>query len=96
MHRSRAGKLRCLQVSLGDDIRHSLHGLGRIPGFMAVVLLILALVGMLVNRFSEIRPLDFSSFVAAVAVFPLAALCACRLPARRTMRVDANIALRHE
>jgi putative ABC transport system permease protein len=72
------------------------YGLGRSPGFAAVALLLFALVGMLANGFFGARPLDFSSFVVAAAMLTLAALDACWLPARRAMRVDPIIALRHE
>jgi putative ABC transport system permease protein len=56
----------------------------------------LALGRLLSSLLFEVSPFDLLSFVVAVAVLALAALGACWLPARRAMRIDPIIALRHE
>jgi len=44
----------------------------------------------------EVRPHDAAAFTAGVVLLAAAAFLACWLPARRAMRVDPAIALRHE
>jgi ABC-type lipoprotein release transport system permease subunit len=43
-----------------------------------------------------VRPADPATFAAVIVVLLLVALAACCIPARRAMRVDPMVALRHE
>ena len=79
-----------LRLVMGEGM--ALAGVGAAIGLGAA----LALGRVLSSQLYEVSPIDLASFVVAVAVLAFAALGACWLPARRAMRVDPIIALRHE
>lgn len=56
----------------------------------------LALAQLLRDLLFEIQPGDPATFVAVALVLSLVALAACYMPARRAMRVDPIVTLRHE
>jgi ABC-type lipoprotein release transport system permease subunit len=43
-----------------------------------------------------VQPTDVATFISVAILLFTAALAACYLPARRAMRVDPTVALRHE
>jgi putative ABC transport system permease protein len=56
----------------------------------------LALTRFLRNLLFEVQPTDVATFISVAILLFTAALAACYLPARRAMRVDPTVALRHE
>ncbi|HEV2387016.1 MAG TPA: ABC transporter permease [Candidatus Acidoferrales bacterium] len=79
-----------LRLVLGEGM--ALAGIGAVLGAAASF----GLARLLASQLFEVGPMDFPSFVVAVAVLATAALAACWLPARRAMQVNPVIALRHE
>jgi putative ABC transport system permease protein len=56
----------------------------------------LALSRFLRNLLFEVQPTDPAIFLEVAALLFVVALAACGIPARRAMRVDPTVALRHE
>ena len=75
---------------VGEGLR--LTGIGGLVGVAAALLLTRLLSGLLYG----VSPTDPSTFGAALVVLALVAVAACYVPARRAMRADPMIALRHD
>jgi putative ABC transport system permease protein len=56
----------------------------------------LGVTRLLKSMLYEIKPTDPLTLVIVAAVLAAVALLACYIPARRAMRVDPMVALRHE
>jgi putative ABC transport system permease protein len=69
-----------------------LAGLGTLAGFGGA----LTLTRFLRSLLFEVRPTDPTTFVIAAVLLTLVTLLACYIPARRAMRVDPLVAVRHE
>jgi putative ABC transport system permease protein len=87
-----------LGASRGDTLRMiigegmALTGVGIAIGIAGA----LALTRVLNSFLFEIKPNDPLTFAGVATALVLAALAACWIPARRAMRVDPMVALRHE
>jgi predicted permease len=79
-----------LRLVLGQGLRLALMGV--IVGVLGALALTRLLSGMLF----EIRPSDPLTLAAVAVLLSVVALLACYIPARRAMRVDPMVALRHE
>ena len=79
-----------LRLILGQGAKLALLGLG--VGAVAALLLTRLMAGLLYGV-SATDPLTFSAVAIVLLGF---AVTACYIPARRTMRVDHMVALRHE
>jgi putative ABC transport system permease protein len=87
-----------LGAQRGDVVRMILAQGARIAG-AGVVVGILASFGLtrlMTNLLFSVSPADPATFAAVAIVLVLVALLASYVPARRTLRVDPMIALRHE
>jgi putative ABC transport system permease protein len=56
----------------------------------------LVLGRLIVSLFYGVSPTDPIAFASVAALWIFVALIACYIPARRAMRVDPMVALRHE
>jgi putative ABC transport system permease protein len=79
-----------LRLVLGQGLRLALMGV------IAGVLGALALTRLLAGMLFEIKPSDPLTLAAVAVLLSVVALLACYIPARRAMRVDPMVALRHE
>lgn len=65
-------------------------------GLVTGVAIALASTGIVASQLFEIRASDPLTFVAVAILLVFVALVACYFPARRAMRIDPMVALRHE
>jgi ABC-type antimicrobial peptide transport system permease subunit len=65
-------------------------------GVIAGVLSSVALTRFLTSMLFEVQPTDPLTFAGVVLMLVVVAAAACFIPARRAMRVDPIVALRHE
>jgi putative ABC transport system permease protein len=79
-----------LRLVLGQGAKMAL--LGVVVGIAAAV----GLMRLMANQLFGISSYDPLTFVSVALLLALVALVACYLPARRAVRVDPIIALRHE
>jgi predicted permease len=79
-----------LKLVLGHGTRMALLGVA--TGLVAA----LALTRLMSNQLFGVSPHDPLTFSAVAALLMAVAIAACYIPARRAMRVDPIIALRHE
>lgn len=70
----------------------SLAGLGAVLGLVASV----AVATLMKSMLFAVGPLDLRAYAAVTALLMVVTLLACYVPARRAMRVDPMVALRHE
>jgi putative ABC transport system permease protein len=79
-----------LSMVLGQGLKLALVGIA------VGVLCALGATRSFATLLYQVRPNDPLTFVAVPIVFALVATAACYFPARRAMRVDPTVALRHE
>jgi predicted permease len=79
-----------LKLVLGHGTRMALLGVA--AGLVAA----LALTRLMSNQLFGVSPHDPATFSAVAALLMAVAIAACYIPARRAMRVDPIVALRHE
>jgi len=85
-----AGRRDVLRLVLGHGFRLTLAGVA------AGLVLALGVTRLLRNSLFGVAPTDVLTYSAVAALLFAVALAACYIPARRAMRVDASLALRHE
>jgi predicted permease len=81
------------------DILNLVLGYGTrmaVAGAAAGIAAALALTRLMSNQLFGVSPHDPLTFAAVAGALMLVALAACYVPARRAMRVDPMVALRHE
>jgi predicted permease len=79
-----------VQLILGGGF--SMIGIGAVLGLVGALVVARLLAPLLI----DVSATDYAALAGAVAILTLAALAACYLPTRRAMRIDPNVALRHE
>ena len=85
-----AGRRDVLRLVLGHGLRLTLAGV------TAGLALALGAAHLLRNALFGVAPTDALTYLVVAALLFAVALAACYVPARRAMRVDATLALRHE
>jgi ABC-type antimicrobial peptide transport system permease subunit len=91
-----------VRMALGAQRRDILHMILREGMLLAITGIAigiggaLALTRVLRSMLFEIEPTDPATFVGVAIFLTIAALAACYIPARRAMKVDPMVALRHE
>lgn len=91
-----------LRMALGATARNLLRlvfvtGMRQVAIGLAIgALASFAMMRVLKSALVEVSPADPATFVIATAMLVLAATLGCYIPARRAMRVDPLVALRHE
>ena len=79
-----------MRLILGQGLRLTVLGLG------LGVLIALAIMRVMVSLLFNVRAYDPSTYTAVTLLLTVVALVACYIPARRAMRVDPMVALRHD
>ncbi len=85
-----AGKNSILQMVLRQGLRLAM--VGTVAGLLAALIVSHLMAGLLYG----VRPTDPLTFAAVALLLLIVALSACYIPARRAIRVDPLVALRHE
>ncbi|HKS67934.1 MAG TPA: FtsX-like permease family protein [Candidatus Acidoferrales bacterium] len=85
-----ARRVDVFQLVIGQGIRMAVAGLA------AGILGALALTRLMTKLLFGVTPTDPATFLAVAIVTLAVVLLACFIPARRAMRVDPMVALRHE
>lgn len=85
-----ARRVDVFQLVIGQGIRMA------VAGPAAGILGALALTRLMTKLLFGVTPTDPATFLAVAIVTLAVVLLACFIPARRAMRVDPMVALRHE
>lgn len=88
-----AEKLNIFRMIIGQGLRLALAGL--VIGAVAALVLTRLLVTF-ANLLYRVKSSDPLTFIAVSTLLTAIAVLACYIPARRAMRVDPMVALRHE
>jgi putative ABC transport system permease protein len=91
-----------IRMALGAQPKHIMQlimgggagmiGIGAVLGLAGAFVVARLLAPLLIG----VSATDYAALAGAVLLLTLAALTACYLPTRRAMRIDPNVALRHE
>jgi putative ABC transport system permease protein len=79
-----------LRLVLGDGAKLVCFGIA--IGIAGAI----ALTRLMTSLLFEVKPTDPETFAVVAIALAIVALVACYVPARRAMRVDPMVALRHE
>ena len=91
-----------IRMALGaspHDVRKSVFGQGMLPLGIGGIAGLIASVGLnrvLKSQLVAVSPSDPMTYLVTLSALTLAAALGCWIPARRAMRVDPAVALRHE